>query len=236
MDIYCLASSSHANCYILKNGTTTLMVEAGLPFQETKMQLSKLNINLNKIDAIVITHEHGDHCKETTIRSLNVYAPVISNVNVTRKAFMKHAIALSEWKPFIIKTMKITPFKVDHDVLSFGYIIQDLEANESLLFINDTAYVGYNFSQLIFDYIMIECNHIADKIDTKDSIFRRKISSHMSLKSTILALKSMNLSATKKIYLMHLSDSNSDEGLMIKEVQKATGISTYVCGKHGGFV
>jgi hypothetical protein len=44
----------------------------------------------------------------------------------------------------------------------------------------------------------------------------------------------MNLSKTKAIYLMHLSDSNSDQERMIKEVQELTGKPTYVCLKDGG--
>jgi hypothetical protein len=58
----------------------------------------------------------------------------------------------------------------------------------------------------------------------------------MELGATIKTLKSMNLSHTNNIYLMHLSDGYSDQEKMMNEVQAATGKPTYVCLKNGGFI
>ena len=51
----------------------------------------------------------------------------------------------------------------------------------------------------------------------------------MSLETLLEALKYADLSKLKKIYVLHLSDSNSDERLIKDEIQKATGVVVEVC-------
>lgn len=236
MKINCLASSSSGNCYIIQNKETTLMVEAGLDFNTTKSRLTRFNIKLNDLDLIVITHIHGDHANKRTVRNLNLYAPVLSNVETINQLELSKKVILNEWQPYKIKTIKITPFYLNHDVSAFGYIFQDLDTNEQILFINDTQFVKYNFKSKYFSTVMVECNHILDLVDMNDARARRQIKSHMSLAAVKAFLKTLNLKYTNQIYLMHLSDSHSDENLMIDQIQMLTGKPTYACCKEGGFI
>lgn len=235
MKIHCLASSSSGNSYIIKNRQTTLMVEAGLDFKTTKSRLTLLGIQLNNIAAVIITHHHGDHANKKTVEEINRYAPIISNKETRTALKIRGGWTTHEWKPIRVGTFEITPFEVDHDVAANGYIITDLDSAEKILFINDTAFVRYNLSKHTFSRIMIECNHILDLVDMNDSRARRQIKSHLSLQGVIKTLKSLKLSRVNQIYLMHLSDSHSDEKRMIEEIEGTFGIPTYACGKHGGF-
>ncbi|HXS59018.1 MAG TPA: MBL fold metallo-hydrolase, partial [Hanamia sp.] len=55
-----LGSSSAGNCYLLENEKETLIIEAGLRFDEIKRGLK---YNLRKVCGCLVSHEHGDHCK-----------------------------------------------------------------------------------------------------------------------------------------------------------------------------
>jgi phosphoribosyl 1,2-cyclic phosphodiesterase len=233
MNVYCLASSSKGNSYIIQNDTTTLLVEAGLDFNTTRSRLTSLNIKTSDIDAILITHKHGDHLNKKTVSRFNV--PVISNDDVINSIDHNLKWLAAPFARLIIKDIKIIPFELDHDVKSYGYIIEDMNSGNKLLFINDTEFVRWNFEAYNFKTIMIECNHMHDLIKDIPVYRQRSIKSHMSLYATIKTLKSLNLSATESIYLMHLSDGYSNQEIMKKEVEKATGIPTYVCGKNGGY-
>jgi len=241
MEISCLASSSSANCYIIKNKQHTLMVEAGLDLSTTKSRLASLNIKLSDIDALLITHRHGDHCKSKTVERIALTSPVIANQDVIN--FLKSSISenIKTWqikpeKPIEIGTFKIWAFELNHDVPAYGYIIKDLTTSDKLLFINDTEYVRWNFKDMTFHEIMIECNHNYELINKIEPYRARSIKSHMELGATIKTLKNLNLRATNNIYLMHLSDGYSDQERMMNEVQAATGKPTYVCLKNGGFI
>ena len=51
----------------------------------------------------------------------------------------------------------------------------------------------------------------------------------MSLETVIGFLQDNDLSKLKKIYVMHLSEHNSDEELIKSEIQKITGKSVVIC-------
>ena len=57
MEIITLGSSSKGNGYVIDR---TLVIEAGVPIKELK---KTLNFNLSGIQAVLISHSHGDHSK-----------------------------------------------------------------------------------------------------------------------------------------------------------------------------
>ena len=57
----------------------------------------------------------------------------------------------------------------------------------------------------------------------------RLVKSHMSLEHFLDLLKANDLSKVKQIYLLHLSNNNSDEKRFKEAVQKLTGAEVYVC-------
>ena len=233
MTITCLASSSAGNAFVIQNQDTVLLLEAGLEFKELIHRLNQAGIRLSQVKAVAISHEHGDHAKAAP--ELSKLMPVVGTyLTLSALPKLESRYPLKEWQKAVIGSLRLQPFYVDHDVVgACGYIIDDLLNKEKLLFITDTKLVRYDFSKLKFDYIMIECNHVYDYA-IKDAFMRRKAITHMSLDATKQALSKMDLSKTKAIYLIHLSDSNSDEPRMIKEVKEMTGKMTYACLKDGG--
>lgn len=56
IDIQVLGTGSNGNCYVVKMGRATLMLECGLSFKTIQ---KKLNHKLTReVDACLITHEH----------------------------------------------------------------------------------------------------------------------------------------------------------------------------------
>jgi phosphoribosyl 1,2-cyclic phosphodiesterase len=233
LEIIVLASSSKGNCYIIKNETEAIMLEAGIKISSIRQRLFDNKMELADIKAVAVTHSHGDHA--TAAKELSNYIPIYASAETLRDCDIdENAVPMIQWQNYRIgKTFTLSSFDVDHDCDgAVGFIVADKE--ESLLFINDTKLVKWDFSEHDFDHVMIECNHNDDIINLRDSRTVRIAQSHMSLETTKLTLKRMNLKATKGIYLMHLSDGNSDQARMIREVQGVTGLPTYACQKEGG--
>ena len=83
---------------------------------------------------------------------------------------------------------------------------------------------------------MIECNYTKSKIDSKlryglihASLRNRIVKNHMSLETVVEALKLVDLSKCKKIYVLHLSDGNSDEAEIKRQIQEVSGVEVEVC-------
>jgi len=111
-------------------------------------------------------------------------------------------------------------------------LVYSTVTKEKLLFATDTFYIKPKFAGL--DYIMIECNYakdILDKNDTNKKVKNRLYSSHFELENVKEFLKANDLSQVKAIYLMHLSDGNSDEIRFKHEIMALTGKPVIVCQK-----
>jgi phosphoribosyl 1,2-cyclic phosphodiesterase len=57
-----LASGSSGNITLLETQRTRLLIDAGLGKRETLARLAALEIAVDSLDGILITHEHSDHC------------------------------------------------------------------------------------------------------------------------------------------------------------------------------
>lgn len=61
MQLRVLASGSSGNCYLVRSGTTCLMVDAGLSAASALAGLQEAEVAPEEVAGLLITHEHGDH-------------------------------------------------------------------------------------------------------------------------------------------------------------------------------
>jgi phosphoribosyl 1,2-cyclic phosphodiesterase len=224
--IQTLATGSKGNCYYITDGHTPLLLECGIRFKDIQ---SKLNFKTSDISACLITHEHKDHCSgmnEVLKAGIDCY---MSPGTVRAIGINHHRIHSVPVKlPFKIGTWTILPFDVQHDVSEpFGFLLAN-NAGDKLLFATDTYYIKYRFQGLT--HLMLECNYCTDVLNQNvssgrvhKSMKRRVMKSHFSLENVLDFFKANDLSKLQEIWLLHLSDSNSDEQLIRDEIAKVTG-------------
>ena len=153
MEYAMLASGSKGNCFLLRDGTSLIMIDCGTTRKYLKECFEKLGVKREALDALLITHDHSDHVSQLRhFRDLAVYSPVeLPDTEV----FMVRPL-----KPFVIETLKITPIPLSHDALNtMGYVIEN--GTEKLVYITDTGYVNARYLPLLTgaDYIIMESNH-----------------------------------------------------------------------------
>ncbi|HYC86331.1 MAG TPA: MBL fold metallo-hydrolase, partial [Chryseosolibacter sp.] len=56
-----LNSGSNGNCYYVGNRETAILIDAGISCRQTEKRLKRLGLNIRKVKAIFVSHEHGDH-------------------------------------------------------------------------------------------------------------------------------------------------------------------------------
>jgi len=129
-------------------------------------------------------------------------------------------------------------FDVEHDAAEpLGFYIASKSTKETVLYITDTFYSRYNFRHHRLDYLMVEANYSEDILNDNIESGRvpaaqknRIIKSHMSLKTVKDMLKANDLSQVKEIWLLHLSDRNSNAERFKREIQEISGKPVYVAG------
>jgi phosphoribosyl 1,2-cyclic phosphodiesterase len=226
-----------ANSYAVEIGDTKLLIETGLEYSTLRKKLIEINRMITDYDGCLVTHSHADHFR--SVKAISRYVPIYATKTTLDSEpgiIPDNKRVISEWEKVTIKNLDVYGFEINHDILGgLGYIVKSRVSDEKLLFVTDTQSIKYDLSKVTFTEIMVECNYMPELMDANDLKDRRTINTHLSLTGTIEFLKTLNLSKCNGIYLIHLSDGNSDEAKMVAEVQKATGIPTYVCGKYGGY-
>ena len=61
MRLCSIASGSSGNCIYVGSDTTHILVDTGISRKRTEEGLAQIDISLQDIDGILITHEHSDH-------------------------------------------------------------------------------------------------------------------------------------------------------------------------------
>lgn len=230
--IKALVSSSKGNCYLVSNGKTSLLVEAGITWVQIRL---RTNFNTSEIAACLISHSHMDHARaasDVMRAGIDCYAS-LQTFEALGIAGHKANI-LDERVPKTVGEISFFSFGTIHDTPgSVGFLICDEISGDRLLFLTDTAYVKYLFKDLT--HIVIEANFSLEILNRNiksgrvdESRKKRLIRTHMSIERVIDLLKVNDLSRVREIRLIHLSDHNSDAELFKKMVQAATGKHVYV--------
>ena len=71
-----LGSGSKGNATLVRAGDTLLMVDCGFSLRETTRRLERLGVQPRQLDAILVTHEHSDHCSGVAALSRKFEIPV----------------------------------------------------------------------------------------------------------------------------------------------------------------
>ncbi|MCD7757308.1 MAG: MBL fold metallo-hydrolase [Clostridiales bacterium] len=241
MDIKVLASGSTGNCYRISDGSTALLLDAGIPIREIR---KGLDFQLHSIEGVLVTHCHKDHSKavEDLLRAgVDIYMPA---QEIAACGFADHhrlhplekqAPDDAGYKPFHIGSFTVLPFQVEHDTPEpVGYLAASSFSGEKLLYFTDTYYLRYKFSGLT--HIIGECNYDSDTMwehiddgQTPVVAAKRLLTSHMNLETFLGFLDANDLSKLRQIYICHMSDNHGHEEKILKAVRQKTGAEVYIC-------
>ena len=229
-----IASGSKGNCYHVTDGDTPLLLECGIRFKDIQEALS---FRTSELAGCLVSHEHKDHClaaHDLSKRGVDVLMSAGTIKSLFTKDnlhFRTHTIRANE--QFRLGSWIILPFEAIHDAAEpLCFLLYSDRTKEKLLFATDTAYIKYRFNGLT--HIMIECNHdmevMRDNVSSGKIHYghkRRVMHNHMSLSTVLNFLRTNDLSALKEIYLLHMSDDNSNMQNMMQKVSEITNTIVY---------
>lgn len=222
MQIKVFGSSSKGNCYHIDDGSISILLDAGVNFKQVQ---KLMNFKMSSIEGVLVTHSHGDHSKavaDLIKKGIDCYmsGATAKEINATGHR-VKIVYPLKQFK---IGSWTVLPFPLEHDVFNLGYLLSN--GIEKVLYITDTYYCKYMFKGVT--RLLIECNHSYEILNQRaDSVpavmINRLMKSHFSLENVKKFLLANDLSQVVEIYLIHLSDGNSNAEQFQREVAELTG-------------
>ncbi|MDD7736203.1 MAG: MBL fold metallo-hydrolase [Bacilli bacterium] len=228
MQYHIFESGSKGNCTLISSKGRYLLIDMGISKRKLKSKLEEINVDINKVDHVLLTHSHIDH-----ISGIDFFDK--SQIFTTRDVIEGLPLSnqLIPYQSYKINGFNVLVLPTSHDSDgSIGFVIED--ENEKLVYITDTGYLFEKVVELIKDatYYIFESNHnVKMLIETNrpQSLKKRIMGDygHLSNDDSANYLCDVVSSNTKEIVLAHLSEeANSPEQALcdLMKVFKKRGV------------
>ena len=114
-----IGSGSSGNATLVRDGNTHILVDVGLSGRETARRLGECGLSPDQVSAIVVSHEHGDHCRGVAPFAKHLDIPIF----MTDGAYAAPGMTIDDRKrqriesgaAFEVCGLLFTPFAVPHD-------------------------------------------------------------------------------------------------------------------------
>ena len=160
-----LGSGSSGNALIVEADGTRVLVDCGFSPTMIARRLARLGLAPGDLDAILITHEHTDHCGSAAKFSARHHLPVYLTAGTRAAAAIEDCAAIEcidTHTPFAVGGIEIHPYTVPHDAREpCQFVFTDGARRIGLL--TDTGRVTSHIREMLAgcDALLIECNHDA---------------------------------------------------------------------------
>lgn len=229
IEICPLASGSNGNCYYIGNNEEALLIDAGLSYKQILRRLEAKSLDPQKIRALFITHEHGDHIRGARVTSKKLDIPVY----MTRGTFNS---SYRTWQPLSFQAVENNrPVQVGQ--FTVYPVLKNHDASEPTSF--RIEHGGYSIG--VFTDIGSPCENVKSHLVKCHALFletnydlkllregpypyhlKVRIDSdfgHLSNVQAFELLKDHAHPGLQCVFLSHLSAENNRPELAIREFQ-----------------
>jgi phosphoribosyl 1,2-cyclic phosphodiesterase len=229
-----LGSGSQGNALLIESGNTRVLLDCGFGLSETSSRLSRLGLDASNLDAIIVTHEHGDHsggvAKLASRFDVAVYLTrgTLSALGAEGRSIPRRTL-IDPYTTFAIDGIEVRPFPVPHDAREpVQFVLTDGAVRLGVL--TDTGQPTPHIVQALsgVDALVLECNHDLDMLmsgpysaQLKSRIAGRL--GHLANAASAELVRAMDCSQLQHLVAAHLSQTNNTAELARSALTGALG-------------
>ena len=212
-----LGSGSKGNALLVESRDCRVVVDCGFTLKELEQRLSDHGVDPQTLDALVVTHEHGDHSKGIAPLVRRYGLPVWMTYGTSRscKGNYDRRLFHAADGGFSLKDLEITPYTVPHDSREpCQYLFTS--GGVTLGVLTDTGMLTPHINEIlsIADALVLECNHDETMLAQGPYPPRLKarvggIHGHLSNRQAAELLKHLDCSRLQHLAAAHLSEKNN---------------------------
>lgn len=234
-----LGSGSTGNATVVEtSGTrpTRLLVDCGFGLRQLTERLGYAQLAPTDIDAIFITHEHGDHIGCAAALALKYSIPVWMSQGTYEAIFSPDLKGLLRFakdaEVFCLNDLHVTPFTVPHDAreplqLTCSQGLHKLGVLTDLG--HATAHVAHHLKHC--NAIVLECNHDTELLDNSvyPAFLKKRVGGaygHLSNTAAADIAANCQHADLHHIVAAHLSQENNRPELVRTCLGQVLGLST----------
>ena len=238
-----LNSGSNGNCYYVGNEKEAVLVDVGISCREIEKRIKRLQLSMQKIKAIFISHEHTDHIRGlySLIKKYSVPVYITTpTLRFSRLYFERSAV--KDFKPhetIVVGDLRITAFPKMHDAsdpYSFTVSCKDIKVGIFTDIGLPCENVVNHFQQCHAAFL--EANYDDDMLDKGNYPYHLKKRirgerGHLSNTQALELFKRHRPSFMTHIILSHLSQNNNCPKLVeALFAQHAEGVKMVVASRY----
>ena len=228
-----LGSGSSGNAALVAAGTTLLLVEAGLSRRALEERIEAAGRAPEEIAAILISHEHGDHCRGAAPFAARHGVPIActagtwSRLGLGARSEAPPWIRLTPGTPRQIGGLTVTGFEVPHDALEpVGFRLETPGA--AMVHVTDFGHLSQAVADAVegASVLLIESNYDEQRLYESRYPFstRQRIASgrgHLSNGALALYLRRRLPASVRTVVLAHLSENTNTPELALRVARAA---------------
>lgn len=213
-----LGSGSSGNATLIQTEQSLIMLDCGFSCKETISRLKRLNVDPEKIEAIIVSHEHNDHFSGVGTFSRKFNVPVWMNYGTFRSKKIGALYRLNLFnshQSFVINDLQLKPFIVPHDSREAVQFIFSSK-NKKLAIVTDLGHVSPYILSLLNNLhaLVIEANHDTKMLwagSYRHSLKQRVSGNygHLSNQQAAELVNYLDLSSLQYLIAAHLSSENN---------------------------
>jgi phosphoribosyl 1,2-cyclic phosphodiesterase len=229
MRIASLGSGSRGNATLVQHEDTTLLVDNGFSLKQFTQRLNRFEIEPGSIDAVLLTHEHGDHSGGIERLCRNHDIPLWTAVGTARAAlapnFQYHRLVAG--RTVTIGGIEVMPITVPHD------------ASEPLQFIFHQLDNGKRLG--ILTELLLEFNYDPEMLESGPypDMLKQRVGGnlgHLSNQQSIDLLRQIDTVRLNCLIAAHISEKNNAPVIVDQLIRQLDGVPTPVlANQNEGF-
>ena len=238
-NFYSLYSGSSGNSLLVQTENTNVLIDAGVSSKKIETALNKLDLNPEKIDGILITHEHSDHVQGLGTFAKKYNLPVYVNQKTLdampkqKEKIEKNVNLIKIEEKFEINDLQIKPFAIPHDAANpCGFNI--CKENNKISIATDIGHMTNGIIKNLEDssFVLIEANYDPEVLMYSKYPYPLKNriagpTGHLSNQSAGKTISYLLKSGLKQAMLGHLSKESNFPELAYKTVMEELMSTNY---------
>lgn len=231
MRVTILGSGSEGNALLLESRTSRVLVDAGISHRRLVRRFASIGKEPPKrVDAVIVTHAHGDHSAHASSYVKRFGCPVIGTQTTLRSIRLSEdaeAESFTVGRRFEIGDITVRSRWIPHDAPQVALVFETRESTVGL--VTDLGHVPKGLSRFLGDAetLLLESNHDVDMLAAGPypPMLKRRVQGargHLSNAQAGDLLAELPCSP-KRVILMHLSETNNSPSLARASAEAALG-------------
>lgn len=233
MQVASLGSGSKGNGTLVRSGDQLCLVDCGFGLKETCQRLARLGVAPEQLDAVLITHEHGDHSRGVAALAARFGLAVYASYGTCHAIPARLGLSRCDvhevrpGRPFRLGDLTVEPVPVPHDAREPCQFVFD-SGRRRLGILTDLGSVTGQVQESYHDCdaLVLEANHDPDMLASGPypPSLKRRVGGrlgHLSNDQSAGLLESINHERLQYLVMSHLSEQNNTPQHVLAAVTEA---------------